>query len=295
MAQYARRFLWAGVKIVGGCCGTTAGAHQGDPQRSALACSRTARSSPSRWKSRQRQGRKRWRRFRSPRRASWARKLAAGKFVAFVEILPPRGVDASKEIEGAKLCADARHRLHQRAGRSARQRPAERSGHLPAHPAAGRHRSRAALLLPRSQHSQHPERTAGRAHGRRPQSDLHHRRSAAHGHVSGRDRGVRRRCDRARQHRQQSEPRAGYRRQSDGLANRAAAGRGRESRRAQHGRRDAALRMEGRRPARSTLSRSRSSIWICWKRSSSASSTFKHPGDRAASGRSPVTAMPSSW
>ncbi len=34
-------------------------------------------------------------------------KLAAGKFVAFVEILPPRGVDASKEIAGAKLCADA--------------------------------------------------------------------------------------------------------------------------------------------------------------------------------------------
>ena len=34
-------------------------------------------------------------------------KLAAGKFVAFVEILPPRGVDASKEIEGAKLCKAA--------------------------------------------------------------------------------------------------------------------------------------------------------------------------------------------
>ena len=34
-------------------------------------------------------------------------KLAAGKFVAFVEILPPRGVDASKEIAGAKLCAAA--------------------------------------------------------------------------------------------------------------------------------------------------------------------------------------------
>ncbi|HMD49105.1 MAG TPA: methylenetetrahydrofolate reductase, partial [Bryobacteraceae bacterium] len=32
-------------------------------------------------------------------------KLAAGKFVAFVEILPPRGVDASKEVEGAKMCA----------------------------------------------------------------------------------------------------------------------------------------------------------------------------------------------
>src|SRR3981081_711981 len=23
MSQYARRFLWAGVKIIGGCCGTT--------------------------------------------------------------------------------------------------------------------------------------------------------------------------------------------------------------------------------------------------------------------------------
>jgi homocysteine S-methyltransferase len=33
-------------------------------------------------------------------------KLAAGKFVAFVEILPPRGVDASKEIAGAKLCKE---------------------------------------------------------------------------------------------------------------------------------------------------------------------------------------------
>jgi len=32
-------------------------------------------------------------------------RLAEGKFVAFVEILPPRGVDASKEIAGARLCA----------------------------------------------------------------------------------------------------------------------------------------------------------------------------------------------
>jgi 5,10-methylenetetrahydrofolate reductase len=34
-------------------------------------------------------------------------KLAFGRFVAFVEILPPRGVDASKEIEGARLCKAA--------------------------------------------------------------------------------------------------------------------------------------------------------------------------------------------
>src|SRR6202011_4568950 len=34
-------------------------------------------------------------------------KLTVGTFVAFVEILPPRGVDASKEIEGARMCAAA--------------------------------------------------------------------------------------------------------------------------------------------------------------------------------------------
>src|SRR4051812_36031772 len=34
-------------------------------------------------------------------------KLAEGKFVSFVEILPPRGVDASREIDGARRCAEA--------------------------------------------------------------------------------------------------------------------------------------------------------------------------------------------
>ncbi len=34
-------------------------------------------------------------------------RLAAGKFVSFVEILPPRGVDASREIDGARHCAAA--------------------------------------------------------------------------------------------------------------------------------------------------------------------------------------------
>jgi homocysteine S-methyltransferase len=32
-------------------------------------------------------------------------KLASGRFVAFVEILPPRGVDPSRELEGARQCA----------------------------------------------------------------------------------------------------------------------------------------------------------------------------------------------
>jgi methionine synthase / methylenetetrahydrofolate reductase(NADPH) len=33
-------------------------------------------------------------------------KIAAGQFVAFVEILPPRGVDPAKEIAGARLCKE---------------------------------------------------------------------------------------------------------------------------------------------------------------------------------------------
>jgi homocysteine S-methyltransferase len=35
------------------------------------------------------------------------RKLAAGEFVTLVEILPPRGLDASREIAGARLCKEA--------------------------------------------------------------------------------------------------------------------------------------------------------------------------------------------
>ena len=40
-------------------------------------------------------------------RSGLGAKLAEGKFVSFVEILPPKGVDAAKEIAGAKLCKDA--------------------------------------------------------------------------------------------------------------------------------------------------------------------------------------------
>ena len=42
-----------------------------------------------------------------PERSGLGAKLAEGKFVSFVEILPPKGVDAAKEIAGAKLCKDA--------------------------------------------------------------------------------------------------------------------------------------------------------------------------------------------
>jgi homocysteine S-methyltransferase len=105
MAQYARRFIGAGAKIVGGCCGTTP-AHIKEIRNEArsLQPGRHAHSVQ----------------VEEPKlapnaqpvipagdRSGLGAKLGEGKFVTFVEILPPKGVDAAKEIAGAKLCKDA--------------------------------------------------------------------------------------------------------------------------------------------------------------------------------------------
>jgi homocysteine S-methyltransferase len=108
MSQYARRFLWAGVKIIGGCCGTT-------PEHIKLIRSEVRSLQPG-YKEVVPQTRSQAAVAEAPvdhpakvpvaQKSQLGAKLAAGKFVAFVEILPPRGVDASKEIAGAKLCKD---------------------------------------------------------------------------------------------------------------------------------------------------------------------------------------------
>jgi len=105
MSQYARRFLWAGVKIIGGCCGTTpehiklvrsearslqpGQSHIATPVVEALGTEKPVQKMPK---------------IAVKDKSQLGAKLAAGTFVAFVEILPPRGVDASKEIAGAALC-----------------------------------------------------------------------------------------------------------------------------------------------------------------------------------------------
>ncbi len=103
MAQYARRFLWTGVKIVGGCCGTT-------PEHIKLIRAEARSLRPAR---REAAITVEEPRLKAPamapvpiaEKSRLGAKLAARKFVAFVEILPPRGVDCLKEIEGARLCA----------------------------------------------------------------------------------------------------------------------------------------------------------------------------------------------
>jgi len=103
MAQYARRFLWAGVKVIGGCCGTTP-EHIRQIRAEVRSLAPVHRrlevtAAEPELKSRARE------KVPLEKKSGLGAKLAAGRFVVFVEILPPRGVDASKEIAGALLCA----------------------------------------------------------------------------------------------------------------------------------------------------------------------------------------------
>ncbi|MGH9660257.1 MAG: bifunctional homocysteine S-methyltransferase/methylenetetrahydrofolate reductase, partial [Bryobacteraceae bacterium] len=103
MTQYARRFLWAGVKLLGGCSGTT-------PEHIKLLHSEVRSLQPGQKNIAVTVEEPAAKAQALPpvpvaEKSKLGAKLAEGKFVAFVEILPPRGVDASKEIAGAKLCA----------------------------------------------------------------------------------------------------------------------------------------------------------------------------------------------
>ena len=107
MAQYARRFLQAGVRLVGGCCGTTpehikairSEVRSLQPvraiQKVEVMETSMAEAKPAGLP-----------KLPLESKSQLGQKLAAGKFVAFVEILPPRGTDAAKEVAGAKLCKD---------------------------------------------------------------------------------------------------------------------------------------------------------------------------------------------
>ena len=104
MAQYARRFLWAGVKIVGGCCGTTP-EHIKQIRAEAKSLQPVHRSVVVEVEEPKAKS-KILEKIPIPKKSGLGAKMAAGKFVLFVEILPPRGIDASKELAGARLCAE---------------------------------------------------------------------------------------------------------------------------------------------------------------------------------------------
>ena len=110
MATYARHLVQAGAKIVGGCCGTTpehihAMVEGIRPLTPRLAGSGRRGEAAT---ARQRRVGDRGRRaptpnvasspFRSPSARTGRRSSRAGEFVTSVEIVPPRGVDASRML-----------------------------------------------------------------------------------------------------------------------------------------------------------------------------------------------------
>ncbi len=100
MASYAEKFVDAGVQLVGGCCGTTpdhiramksalrvgeARAQSSHAEVAHAAKAPVPASTPM------------------EKRSRLGAKIAAGEFVTMVEIVPPKGIDIRKEIEGAKF------------------------------------------------------------------------------------------------------------------------------------------------------------------------------------------------
>ena len=100
MASYARKFIAAGVRVVGGCCGTTP--EHIRTMKSALrvgeARGKTASAHVSSGPAP-----KELAVVPLERRSPLGAKIARGEFVTMVEIVPPKGIDIGKEVEGARF------------------------------------------------------------------------------------------------------------------------------------------------------------------------------------------------
>jgi homocysteine S-methyltransferase len=109
MAKYAKRLIQAGVKVIGGCCGTT-------PTHIKLISDAVRAASP----------RKQRAAFKSSQparveelqpadiqvvpmeeRSNWAHRLVNGEFVTTVEVLPPKGCDAAQTLDQIRLLKTA--------------------------------------------------------------------------------------------------------------------------------------------------------------------------------------------
>ncbi len=100
MASYARKFVAAGVRLVGGCCGTTPDHIR--VMKSALRVSEArAKANPAQVKADAALAAAPA--MRLEKRSRIGEKIAAGEFLTMVEIVPPKGTDVRKEIEGARF------------------------------------------------------------------------------------------------------------------------------------------------------------------------------------------------
>ena len=107
MSKFAKRFIQAGAKFIGGCCGTTPSHIKliADAVRAASPrAQRVSSSAPAHVEQ------------ITPtdikvvppeERSKWGAKIAHGEFVTSVEVLPPKGVDAKKTLDSIRLLKDA--------------------------------------------------------------------------------------------------------------------------------------------------------------------------------------------
>ncbi|MBZ5542883.1 MAG: bifunctional homocysteine S-methyltransferase/methylenetetrahydrofolate reductase [Acidobacteriia bacterium] len=96
--NYARRFIQAGARLVGGCCGTTP-----DHIRAIKAAVRSLTPQPTR--TMVEVATRQVRTLEPPpieQRSRLGEKLARGEFPVLAEIVPPKGSDPTREIEGAQ-------------------------------------------------------------------------------------------------------------------------------------------------------------------------------------------------
>jgi homocysteine S-methyltransferase len=102
MAKYTKRLIQAGAKFVGGCCGTT-------PKHIKEIANAAAALSPGRTSASVFIEETRSLDIKITPRAEksrFAAKICAGEFVTSVEIVPPKGCDASKMLESVRLLKD---------------------------------------------------------------------------------------------------------------------------------------------------------------------------------------------
>jgi methionine synthase I (cobalamin-dependent)/5,10-methylenetetrahydrofolate reductase len=100
MASYARKFVAAGAQLIGGCCGTTpdhirvmkSALRVGEARSKTTNLQVKGEASPAIAPA-----------VPLEKRSRLGAKLVAGEFLTMVEIVPPKGTDIKKEIEGARF------------------------------------------------------------------------------------------------------------------------------------------------------------------------------------------------
>jgi homocysteine S-methyltransferase len=100
MASYARKFIAAGVRVVGGCCGTTpehirtmkSALRVGEARGKTASAHVSSGPAPKELSV-----------VPLEKRSALGAKLARGDFATMVEVVPPKGIDIRKEVEGARF------------------------------------------------------------------------------------------------------------------------------------------------------------------------------------------------